>query len=362
MGYKIPCKKNEIISAPNILTDDITPIESAIAAGILLSSHQVNFDTSWVIIGGIDERGDVGLVQGLYEMIEKGKEEGFSKFIVPYSNYEETTHIRGCDFRFIKRLTDTFKETKYEFTVKAEEKKEVLLCNETIRRAFEIAAAGYHDVAIYGDKCDLIAPCIIDFLPPLADAEKRKVILNFSNYDVVKAEVKRPFRVVDNSMNEEIIKREEKLSEHGVLYIRSTVRRYAFDGDMEVIKVIANPPYDNLTAEIHVPVHELEVYTKTNNEKILNAAEIQEKRYVQYRHKRNKYLSRHGFARYCKMSKEASGFLKNAVDKFKMTASEQEKVIRVARTVSDLGGRELIDIYDISEAVGFVCYKKSRGG
>lgn len=56
---------------------------------------------------------------------------------------------------------------------------------------------------------------------------------------------------------------------------------------------------------------------------------------------------------YCHLEPKAKVFLEGAIDRLSLTARAYDKVLKVARTIADLAGREVIGVEDIAEAVQY---------
>ena len=57
--------------------------------------------------------------------------------------------------------------------------------------------------------------------------------------------------------------------------------------------------------------------------------------------------------RFCPLSSKAKEFLNKAFDSMGMSARAYDKVLKVARTIADLDGSEIIKIYHIAEAIQY---------
>jgi len=56
---------------------------------------------------------------------------------------------------------------------------------------------------------------------------------------------------------------------------------------------------------------------------------------------------------FCTLSKEAKNILIQAMEELKFSARAHDKILKVARTISDLAGSESIEACHIAEAVGY---------
>ena len=62
--------------------------------------------------------------------------------------------------------------------------------------------------------------------------------------------------------------------------------------------------------------------------------------------------------RYCELDKASEDVLKMAFDKFKMSARGYTRVLKVARTIADLEGKENIEKAHIIEAISYRTIEK----
>ena len=56
--------------------------------------------------------------------------------------------------------------------------------------------------------------------------------------------------------------------------------------------------------------------------------------------------------RFCELTEEASRLLKLAITELSLSARAYDKIRKVARTIADMEGKELIEAVHISEAIG----------
>ena len=90
-------------------------------------------------------------------------------------------------------------------------------------------------------------------------------------------------------------------------------------------------------------------------ERVEEAAILQKERYKNCSIKYNSELTSAMIKKYCLISKEGKALLKEAFEKFGLSARGYHRLIKVARTIADLEGDEIITELHISEALCFKC-------
>lgn len=131
------------------------------------------------------------------------------------------------------------------------------------------------------------------------------------------------------------------------------VRRY--------LSRVSGPLLDRIDIHVEVPpVDYDDLTTKTNEEtsaqirERVNAARaIQTERYQGTKINCNANLDASQFERVCVVDDRANMLLKSAFDKLGLTARAYDRILKVARTIADLEGSEIIKSHHISEAIQF---------
>ena len=88
-------------------------------------------------------------------------------------------------------------------------------------------------------------------------------------------------------------------------------------------------------------------------ERIQKAREIQEKRYENEKITCNADLTGSMVEKYCVVGAEEKMLLEQAFKAMNLSARAYTRILKVARTIADLDGREEIDSMDIAEAIGY---------
>lgn len=125
---------------------------------------------------------------------------------------------------------------------------------------------------------------------------------------------------------------------------------------------LSGPLLDRIDLIINVPrltPDEL-VNTKTEaepsskiRERVIKARKIQANRYAKEDILTNSELNAHQIKKYCKLDKKTEDFLALAAQKFQLSGRKYSRILKLARTIADLGGRENISLEDITQALQY---------
>ncbi len=124
---------------------------------------------------------------------------------------------------------------------------------------------------------------------------------------------------------------------------------------------VSGPLLDRIDIHIEVPPVEYDDLTsKSGEEKSVDirrrvdaARGIQTERFKNSAAKCNAHIEPAEFERVCVMDDKADRMLKAAFDKLGMTARAYDRIMKVARTIADLDGSEIIRAVHISEAIQY---------
>jgi magnesium chelatase family protein len=124
---------------------------------------------------------------------------------------------------------------------------------------------------------------------------------------------------------------------------------------------ISGPLLDRI--DIHLEVPRLNVEHLTNKRcgeaseairrRVDNARSIQAERYKNDGLYFNAHLESKELERYCVLDKESEELLKLAILELGISARAYDKILKVARTIADLGGKDVIEAHHISEAISY---------
>ena len=121
-----------------------------------------------------------------------------------------------------------------------------------------------------------------------------------------------------------------------------------FDLSIEVAKV----EYEDLEGGKE------EETSATIRKRVCKARERQYKRYGKT--KTNAELTSSEVEEYCKLGQAEKQFMGQIFERLELTARTYHKVLKVARTIADLSGEEIIQLCHLREAVGYRMFDKRR--
>ena len=187
-GFKMPGKAVTINMAPADIRKEGSAYDLPLAIGILSASEQISDELlgDYVLMGELSLDGGLHPVRGALPIALKAKEAGFKGLIVPSGNVGEAAVVQGLDVFGM----DTLAEVVDFLTGKNQPEPHVVdlvaLANEGVswemdfsdvkgqlhvKRAFEIAAAGGHNVLLVGPPGagkTMLARRLPSILPPLS--------------------------------------------------------------------------------------------------------------------------------------------------------------------------------------------------
>ena len=87
--------------------------------------------------------------------------------------------------------------------------------------------------------------------------------------------------------------------------------------------------------------------------RVNKAREIQNERYKGTGISCNARLGSAVIKKYCVLSPDAEFVLKDAFDELGMSARAYDRILKVSRTIADLEGKEIIDLFHVAQAIQF---------
>ncbi|GAB6166249.1 YifB family Mg chelatase-like AAA ATPase [Thermostilla marina] len=124
---------------------------------------------------------------------------------------------------------------------------------------------------------------------------------------------------------------------------------------------ISGPLLDRIDIHLEVPAVAYRDLTTARpgissdrvREQVVRARSIQEERFRNSKTRYNAEMSHRQVRLHCRMTDEAKTLLDAAMNDLGLSARAHDKVLRVARTIADLDGKETIDVPHLSEAVQY---------
>ena len=166
-GFQFPIYKIIVNLAPANTKKEGSIYDLGIAIGLLAATDQmpVHSPDDYIILGELSLDGSIRRIDGLLPMLISAREQGFTKFIIPFDNAKEASFIDGIEVYACKNLEQAVNFLKKEIVLEkvATNSYESIIENTTnlndfsyikgqkqAKRAMEIAAAGGHNVIMLG--------------------------------------------------------------------------------------------------------------------------------------------------------------------------------------------------------------------
>jgi len=125
---------------------------------------------------------------------------------------------------------------------------------------------------------------------------------------------------------------------------------------------ISGPLLDRIDLHVEVPIvdfRELSSDTNTGEksssvrDRVAAARHIQRERFKKVSTSTNSTMGSRLVRQHCKLDKESSGYLEHAMEQMNFSARAHDRILKVARTLADLGGAPDIRPNDILEAIQY---------
>ena len=184
-----PGKEVTINMSPADIRKEGSVYDLPIAIGILAVTKQVKADKlpDYLLLGELSLDGTIQKTRGVLAIALQAKAEGFKGLIVPYENASEAAIVSGLEIYGVHNIRDVIlilngkKNALKVATIRMEDiQQENLLANPDfsdvkgqlhVKRAFEIAAAGGHNLILIGPPGagkSMMAKRLAGILPPMS--------------------------------------------------------------------------------------------------------------------------------------------------------------------------------------------------
>ena len=167
-GYKFPRRQVIVNMSPADIRKEGASYDLPLAIGILAGDGKVKSDRlgDYMLMGELSLDGSILPIKGALPIAIKAREEGFKGLIIPKANVREAAVVNNLEVYGVENLTEVIRffdgEVELEPTVidtRAEFFKECTRFDldfsdvkgqESVKRAFEVAAAGGHNIILIG--------------------------------------------------------------------------------------------------------------------------------------------------------------------------------------------------------------------
>jgi magnesium chelatase family protein len=124
---------------------------------------------------------------------------------------------------------------------------------------------------------------------------------------------------------------------------------------------ISGPLLDRIDLHVDVPLVEYRELSaasggessETIRSRVTTARELQKRRFTSGKVKTNSAMGARQVKEHCKLDDQANAYMEHAMHQMNFSARAHDRILKVARTLADLGGSESIRPDDVLEAIQY---------